>query len=1057
MKWAEPHEYNEAIQNLATTAGDGELRAGEPALNRLHLPLLFSGGFADVYKVHCPTTGNTWAVKCFKREVPGLHERYRAISEWLTSARLPFMVPFQWIDEGLRIGGQWVPVVKMQWIEGLSLSTFVSQTLDHPERLRELLGLWVSLSERLRRAEIAHADLQHGNVLLVPRGRNGEMLLRLIDYDGMYVPTLAGGRSGEVGHPCYQHPRRLKNGDYSAEVDRFSHLAIYCAIQGVATGGRALWDRFHNGDNLLFREADFANPQSSEVFRALWSQNDPMTRRLTGYLALAAQSSLDEVPLLEQLIDSGKVRPLSRDEERRATALIESVPRRSSRPPLSSPLPDSPASPSVRRSPDRPDSEPVDLDDERAARGKVDDGNATSNARQETAADNDQGAEEPTLASTPSSSRWWIAAILAGTTALVAIASGRAFFLGGDRRNQRVGEATQTVAMPSGAPVKQDESIESRRNRAMTARAGAKTMSTLALNALLTTVHPASLALAHEQMKLGEQLFLVGDWKGAEERFDEAAKAYAAARDDAPAANDIGSARQHFHDTLRRHDRQALVEYSREEFESAEAKAAEAEARLGEGQLTEAALRYSLARAALSRALSQLKLASAERLSQMRAAWNSELAEVKSQTGEFTRLTQAEISANKGEQLAKGGDTLASITLYAEALEHLSRVQAELKMEAAKKTDMAKPTELATSLPSPAATSPPLGAFPSPVPPGAPASNEAVGLPRQLLRYTDEMSSAIRSLSLTAITPDGRWVVGVFGAPRQVVLFDVSNQTPPVKVECDVSSGSPVVEFSPNGQMFTLVEPDAESAGIWAVDGPELATPLALKEMLDRFTRRGPLANAFLVRNGQEVPCVRYSPDGNVVLIGVQSFATIWDSHNGRFRAYCQALDFIESINVNSNGSSAVFITRQAVELWSLTSSPQRLAVIPFGKLLRSPQAAHFHPSNPKLLVLGSPHEVSVWEPLRKGRTRLLVDGEAWNQPLVRMSANGNIVVVAHADSVLKFGLPKGDLLQTLRFASDNSPARPDQPSLGGIATVNVSANGQHVVAGTRDGTIVVW
>jgi hypothetical protein len=71
---------------------------------------------------------------------------------------------------------------------------------------------------------MAHADLQHGNVLLVPTGN--ALALRLIDYDGMYVPALAGQRSGELGHPAYQHPQRLREGTYNAEVDRFSHLAI---------------------------------------------------------------------------------------------------------------------------------------------------------------------------------------------------------------------------------------------------------------------------------------------------------------------------------------------------------------------------------------------------------------------------------------------------------------------------------------------------------------------------------------------------------------------------------------------------------------------------------------------------------------------------------------------------------------------------------------------------------------------------------------------------------------------------------------------------------------
>ena len=64
----------------------------------------------------------------------------------------------------------------------------------------------------------------------------GSLALRLIDYDGMYVPALAGTRSGEVGLPAYQHPQRIREGTYNAEVDRFSHLVIYTAIRCLMVG-----------------------------------------------------------------------------------------------------------------------------------------------------------------------------------------------------------------------------------------------------------------------------------------------------------------------------------------------------------------------------------------------------------------------------------------------------------------------------------------------------------------------------------------------------------------------------------------------------------------------------------------------------------------------------------------------------------------------------------------------------------------------------------------------------------------------------------------------------
>src|SRR5262249_8155880 len=157
---------------------------------------------------------------CFTRQVPGLRERYFEISKHLAQARLPFTVDFEFLLRGILIRGDWYPVLKMQWVEGLLLNEFVRDNLDKPERLEALGQIWVRMANALRRANMAHADLQHGNVILVAGSKASSLAVKLIDYDGMWVPALADKKSGEVGHPAYQHPQRLQQGTYSAEVDR---------------------------------------------------------------------------------------------------------------------------------------------------------------------------------------------------------------------------------------------------------------------------------------------------------------------------------------------------------------------------------------------------------------------------------------------------------------------------------------------------------------------------------------------------------------------------------------------------------------------------------------------------------------------------------------------------------------------------------------------------------------------------------------------------------------------------------------------------------------------
>jgi hypothetical protein len=322
MSWPMSQDYNEAIQDPAASFSDGELRAGQAATNALGLPIPRAGNFADVYEFNCPNTRRKWAVKCFTREVPGLRERYAEISSHLNEVKLPFTVDFQYLDQGIRIRGRWFPVLKMSWVEGLLLNEFVRDSLDKPALLQALSQIWLRMARRLREARVAHADLQHGNVILVPGSKTTSLAVKLIDYDGMWVPTLAGKNSGEVGQPSFQHPQRQREGTYSFEVDRFPELVVATALRALTAGGRRLWERHDNGDNLLFTAADFADPGKSGLLRELWELQDSETQTLTGHLALACLGRLEQAPLLDELAPDGRMPPLSTAKLRQAEAIL---------------------------------------------------------------------------------------------------------------------------------------------------------------------------------------------------------------------------------------------------------------------------------------------------------------------------------------------------------------------------------------------------------------------------------------------------------------------------------------------------------------------------------------------------------------------------------------------------------------------------------------------------------------------------------------------------------------------------------------------------------------
>ena len=139
-----------------------------------------------------------WAVKCFTREVLGLRGRYQAISEHLAAAQLSFTVDFQYREQGIRVAQGWYPVLKMDWVEGQLLNELVRDNLRRRKVLEGLGQIWLRMAHRLRSAGIAHGDLQHGNVSLVRGSKAASLAVRLIDYDGMFVPALAHHPSGDT-------------------------------------------------------------------------------------------------------------------------------------------------------------------------------------------------------------------------------------------------------------------------------------------------------------------------------------------------------------------------------------------------------------------------------------------------------------------------------------------------------------------------------------------------------------------------------------------------------------------------------------------------------------------------------------------------------------------------------------------------------------------------------------------------------------------------------------------------------------------------------------------
>ncbi|PSQ96482.1 MAG: hypothetical protein BRD55_06535 [Bacteroidetes bacterium SW_9_63_38] len=296
-----PSDYQEAVQAPEVAFANADLQAATPRTNVLGLPQPITGAFAAVFPM---TTegGRSYAVKCFLKEVPKQQVRYEAVADHLADVNLDALVDFEYQSAGIRVDGTDYPLLKMEWVEGTVLNRFVADHLDNPDVLVHLADAWADLMANLEASDLAHGDLQHGNVLV--QTTDDRVQLRLVDYDTMYVPALEGWRSAEVGHRNYQHPDRTDS-DFGPTLDRFPGLAVYTALRALAAR-RGLWDRYDTGENLLFRDADFYDPEQSALIEELASMK--ATADLAEALRTACYVEPSDVPPLAD-VRAGRLEP----------------------------------------------------------------------------------------------------------------------------------------------------------------------------------------------------------------------------------------------------------------------------------------------------------------------------------------------------------------------------------------------------------------------------------------------------------------------------------------------------------------------------------------------------------------------------------------------------------------------------------------------------------------------------------------------------------------------------------------------------------------------------
>ncbi len=257
-------EYVKAIQD----AGDNleELAHLTPVLDDHGEPYRSSGAFAVVFKMQDKSTGKYYALKCFTEEQEGRADAYRQIADELGMVDSPYITSVKYMEKELFVDSQCeedeFPVLLMDWVEGETMEAYIASNYHNQSAMSMLYYRFGKMAAWLRTQSFAHGDIKPDNIIVRPDGS-----LSLVDYDGMFVPSMKGCKSPTVGTKDFSHPLRTVD-DFNETIDDFSLASIALSLKAISMKSTLL-DIYGASDRLLFSENDYRNPSNSKVISAL--------------------------------------------------------------------------------------------------------------------------------------------------------------------------------------------------------------------------------------------------------------------------------------------------------------------------------------------------------------------------------------------------------------------------------------------------------------------------------------------------------------------------------------------------------------------------------------------------------------------------------------------------------------------------------------------------------------------------------------------------------------------------------------------------------------------
>ena len=257
-------EYVRAIQDA--TDNLGELAHLVPVLDDHGEPYRSSGAFAVVFKMKDEQTGKCYALKCFTEEQEGRAEAYRQIADELEFVDSSYITSVKYLDKEIFVDSSCeedeFPVLLMDWIDGETMESYIAANYQNQSAMLMLSYRFGKMAAWLRTQSFSHGDIKPDNIIVRPDGS-----LTLVDYDGMFVPSMKGSQSPTIGTRDFSHPLRTVD-DFDETIDDFSLASIALSLKAISMKSTLL-DTYSASDRLLFSENDYRNPSNSKVISAL--------------------------------------------------------------------------------------------------------------------------------------------------------------------------------------------------------------------------------------------------------------------------------------------------------------------------------------------------------------------------------------------------------------------------------------------------------------------------------------------------------------------------------------------------------------------------------------------------------------------------------------------------------------------------------------------------------------------------------------------------------------------------------------------------------------------